>query len=680
MNTSARISKINKQSFGFIFLLFFICFIFLFTNLIDAQAATANLQAVAVKNISIVFNQTPLTLTENPPLLINNRTLLPLRILFETMQATVNWDKTTNTITATRGTDTVTLSLNAKTVTKNGQTMQLDVAPFVTQNRTYIPLRFVGEAFGAQVDWNQTSKTIAITLANPDGSPVVPTPPNILLNNTKLTFSVDPFKINGLYHINLNEFLTQAKKILPDYMYFTWDAEYPDGQTYSDEDLLLMTEEEATAILENTLFGISVDGVNMSFYPEQNTMTVNGASYPLNTTAKITQNAVYVPYQLIARLFSATTTTQNNTTYIYINRPKFKSQLLSIVPIASVMPSNIPTAKLEGDRILTVSDNPELLNPTTLPEESATLSHTNIVRKNGSQEHRVFGWHFNQMGVPIKIGITIENLSKYAITLNNVNGIYRTTPNSWVNYDVGMPLAEGLLSNQMIHYLPDNFLVKPGEIALLQSFTLKPGEMLGFLNDLQIDPANGKSAVTYRIRVVASLDLEQDLTAITSLPLNLDKTLPHPRGNWSSSIVSAEVPKYEVGGSEVAWSISNGFTDYLMSLNTALQAQQDTQVNIGHFGATYKLKVPIVNETGAVQTVQFRLSARGGQYSGAVKTPDGIFLVPLLNPHLEMADLYTYSAPRGRSYVEFEIMHAGGSNLPVALNISTLDLVTTDEE
>ena len=63
---------------------------------------------------------------------------------------------------------------------------------------------------------------------------------------------------------------------------------------------------------------------------------------------------------------------------------------------------------------------------------------------------------------------------------------------------------------------------------LLQSYTLQPGESLGFINDLDLESLDGRS-FEYRIRIVISRSMSKDLTEITSYPLELDPDLPHPR-------------------------------------------------------------------------------------------------------------------------------------------------------
>ncbi|MGE7690623.1 copper amine oxidase N-terminal domain-containing protein [Lysinibacillus sp. NPDC097214] len=94
---------------------------------------------------------------------INGRTLVPMRTIFEELESTVQWNAKTKSITAVRGTKKIGLVIGSKTATVNGQKIALDVAPQIINGRTLVPLRFISEALGAKVDWNNQTKTVYIT-------------------------------------------------------------------------------------------------------------------------------------------------------------------------------------------------------------------------------------------------------------------------------------------------------------------------------------------------------------------------------------------------------------------------------------------------------------------------------------------------------------------------------------
>ncbi|QKS72679.1 copper amine oxidase N-terminal domain-containing protein [Paenalkalicoccus suaedae] len=101
---------------------------------------------------------------DQPPQIIKNRTLVPMRGIFESLGATVSYDAKTKKITGRKGPNEIVLHVGKSTATINGTTVRLDAPPTVTKsNRTVVPLRFIGESLGASVHWTQATKTANIT-------------------------------------------------------------------------------------------------------------------------------------------------------------------------------------------------------------------------------------------------------------------------------------------------------------------------------------------------------------------------------------------------------------------------------------------------------------------------------------------------------------------------------------
>ncbi len=123
-------------------------------------------------NPSVILNGTRLQF-EVEPRIESGRTLVPLRAIFETMGASVEWDDNTRTVTARRGETTVVLAIGSTSPTVNGEVWQLDVPAKIVNDRTLAPLRFVGEAFGGTVEWNEQTRVINITSAPAKVPPAV---------------------------------------------------------------------------------------------------------------------------------------------------------------------------------------------------------------------------------------------------------------------------------------------------------------------------------------------------------------------------------------------------------------------------------------------------------------------------------------------------------------------------
>lgn len=97
------------------------------------------------------------------PSIIDGRTMVPLRAIFEAMGAEVLWDGSTQKITAQDNRALVIAKIGERELTVNGKPIELDVAPQIVNGRTLVPVRFVAESFGADVKWDAETRTASIT-------------------------------------------------------------------------------------------------------------------------------------------------------------------------------------------------------------------------------------------------------------------------------------------------------------------------------------------------------------------------------------------------------------------------------------------------------------------------------------------------------------------------------------
>lgn len=130
----------------------------------DSVATTGQnpVQASGDANAPVVFLDNKQLSFDVPPIIENDRTLVPLRAIFEAMGATVDWDGASNTVTAQKDSTVVVLTIGSTSPTINGVVRKLDVPGKIMGDRTLAPLRFVGEAFQGTVDWNGDTRTITI--------------------------------------------------------------------------------------------------------------------------------------------------------------------------------------------------------------------------------------------------------------------------------------------------------------------------------------------------------------------------------------------------------------------------------------------------------------------------------------------------------------------------------------
>jgi hypothetical protein len=116
--------------------------------------------------IKVDINGSPLQMDIEPQI-VDGRTLAPLRAIFEALGATVQWDPADQSISATKGNTTIKLQIGSTTALNNGAPVTLDAAPMIVNGRTLVPVRFIGEALGAQVSWDAANYQVNIVTASP---------------------------------------------------------------------------------------------------------------------------------------------------------------------------------------------------------------------------------------------------------------------------------------------------------------------------------------------------------------------------------------------------------------------------------------------------------------------------------------------------------------------------------
>ena len=127
----------------------------------------------AEKAITVVLDGKQVSLTADP-VIEDGRTLVPFRSIFEAIGLTVGWDADTKTVTGTKDGKSIKLVIGNKTAVVDGENKTLDVAPAIKDGATLVPLRFVAEASGLNVQWDSVARQVYI--ATPQSEPVVDTP------------------------------------------------------------------------------------------------------------------------------------------------------------------------------------------------------------------------------------------------------------------------------------------------------------------------------------------------------------------------------------------------------------------------------------------------------------------------------------------------------------------------
>lgn len=115
----------------------------------------------AANDISLVIDNQYIQ-CDVPPIAVNGRTLVPVRALFEYLDARVTWDDILGQVLITSETAVIILNLESNIASVNGNSVTLDAAPVVINGRTLVPIRFISETLGYSISWDGSSRTVYV--------------------------------------------------------------------------------------------------------------------------------------------------------------------------------------------------------------------------------------------------------------------------------------------------------------------------------------------------------------------------------------------------------------------------------------------------------------------------------------------------------------------------------------
>ena len=133
----------------------------------DPETIIASPIPKVIPDLSITLNGAPV-ITDVPPYIENNRTMVPVRAISEAFGADVKWNSEKRLVTITGANGTVielTIGDPVLSVTKEGSSpkpVTMDVSAVLKDSRTFVPVRFIADALGLSVDWNSESRTVIL--------------------------------------------------------------------------------------------------------------------------------------------------------------------------------------------------------------------------------------------------------------------------------------------------------------------------------------------------------------------------------------------------------------------------------------------------------------------------------------------------------------------------------------
>ena len=113
------------------------------------------------KKKAIVFGET--VTNDVAPIIVSDRTMLPIRFIAEALGAEVTWDEDKREVTISRDDTEIVITIDSDEAKVGWEKVKLDSPAFIENDRTYLPLRFVAENLGAKVEWIEDERQVIIT-------------------------------------------------------------------------------------------------------------------------------------------------------------------------------------------------------------------------------------------------------------------------------------------------------------------------------------------------------------------------------------------------------------------------------------------------------------------------------------------------------------------------------------
>ena len=173
-----------------------------------------NIATAAEADISVFINAAEVEF-DVPPVIVDGRTLVPLRATFEALGASVEWDNDTRSVLSERAGSSVSLTVGSNLMKVNGVDKILDVPAQIIQDRTLVPLRAISEAFECSVEWDNSTRSVLIyteTDVEIDLSsiPSYTGAPFTVINNNVPFFDVTEFFANSFEYYSPLDYLSRC--------------------------------------------------------------------------------------------------------------------------------------------------------------------------------------------------------------------------------------------------------------------------------------------------------------------------------------------------------------------------------------------------------------------------------------------------------------------------------------
>lgn len=114
------------------------------------------------QRINLFVNGNEVNCEDAAPIIVNNRTLVPMRPLFEALDVSVSWIESTKSVVCKKDNTSITVSIGKRDADINGRFVRTQVAPEIINGYTYVPVRFLTENLNMGIEWNPETKSVYV--------------------------------------------------------------------------------------------------------------------------------------------------------------------------------------------------------------------------------------------------------------------------------------------------------------------------------------------------------------------------------------------------------------------------------------------------------------------------------------------------------------------------------------
>jgi serine protease Do len=332
------------------------------------------------------------------PVILESRTLVPIRAIIEAFGGDVGWDAIAKKVTIVFNNNTLELWIGQSIASLNGYTMPIDstnskVVPMIISGRTMVPLRFVAESFGIDVQYDDKTKMITLTyvaetklIVQLPVAPMLASPTNnSTLNNSNITFTwtvvsgVDYYKLqiikDGLT-VNSFESITTTSYTLTGITLadgtYSWQVAAHNSAGWSSwSSSFVFVIQTQLSITDIAKFVDRVVYIEVNGYDENGPFNASGSGFLISSDGKILTN-----YHVIDHALSGTVTLNDKTKFDIVSTLGYSKTDDKDLAVIKINASNLPVCRIGDSNNVQVGESVVAIgSPLGLKETQNTVSN-----------------------------------------------------------------------------------------------------------------------------------------------------------------------------------------------------------------------------------------------------------------------------------------------------------------